>query len=129
MPHPVLTLQILQGELAVCRLDATVGLPGWTAASAFVSVTRTVDELSIVCDAGCVPPGVRNERGWQALQVQGPLDFGAVGILAAITGPLAEAGISLFALSTFDTDYVLVREASLPAATAALRAAGHIVRS
>jgi hypothetical protein len=88
-------------------------------------VTRTPDELSVVADEAAVPAGVRAERGWRALQVAGPLDFNLTGILASLAYPLARAGISLFAVSTFDTDYVLIKEDKLHDALAALQAAGH----
>ena len=93
----------------------------------FVSITRREDELSIVCADERVPAGVRAERGWRALEVEGPLDFGMVGILHALTGPLARAGISVFAVATFDTDVLLVREETLSRAVDALREAGYVV--
>src|SRR5206468_8549222 len=87
---------------------------------AFVSVTRTPDELSIVCPDEAVPPDVEVESGWRALKVPGPIPFDQVGVLAALATPLAAAGISTFAVSTYDTDYVLVREPDLERALAAL---------
>ena len=95
----------------------------------FISVTTTTDEISIVCEERLVPAGARVERGFAALRVVGTLDMGLVGILGSIAGPLADAGIPIFAVSTFDTDYVLVRAAFVEAATAALRAAGHRVEN
>ena len=91
------------------------------------SVTRTAAELSIVAPSAAVPPEVRAERDWRALRVAGPLDFALTGILASLAAPLADAGVSIFALSTYDTDYVLVRHPQLDVALAALRAAGHTV--
>lgn len=119
-------LRALPAELAVCRLpaDAPATAPG---AGALWSVTRTADELSIVCPVADAPAGAEVERGWRALQVAGPLDFALTGVLAAVAVPLAEADVSIFAVSTYDTDYVLVREAALPAAAEALRLAGHDV--
>jgi uncharacterized protein len=119
-------LRALPGELAVCRLpaDAPAPAPG---AGPLSSVTRTADELSIVCPAEDAPAGAEFERGWRALRVAGPLDFALTGVLAAVAAPLAEAEVSIFAVSTYDTDYVLVREAALPAAAEALRRAGHDV--
>jgi uncharacterized protein len=112
--------------LAVCRLPANTPVPA-PKAGALWSVTRTADELSIVCPVAEVPAGAEVERAWRALQVAGPLDFALTGVLAAIAVPLAEADVSIFAVSTYDTDYVLVREAALPAAAEALRRAGHDV--
>jgi hypothetical protein len=120
---------LLPGLLAVCRLDPAEPLPAWAlpGASALVSITRTAGELSVVCAQEAVPDGVRSERDWRCLMVEGPLDFSLTGVLAALLTPLAEAGVSIFALSTFDTDYLLVRAAQLDTAIAALSAAGHVV--
>ena len=110
---------------AVVRLDAGEAIPDWAWKGTFCSITRTNVELSIVCEESLVPAVVANvERGFRALAVEGPLDFSLTGILAAIASPLAAAGISLFAISTFDTDYVLVRAGRLDDALGALRAAG-----
>lgn len=91
------------------------------------SVTRTPDELSVVIAESAVPPEVRAEREWRALKVAGLLDFGLVGVLASLTAPLASAGVSVFVLSTFDTDYLLVRDPDLPRAVAVLRDAGFTI--
>lgn len=101
-------LQLLSGHFAVCRLDARENVPAW-ACGEVVSITRTSEELSIVCDESVVPAGVRCERGWRCLMVEGPLPFEMTGIAAAIAAPLAAAEISIFIVSTFDTDYVLVK--------------------
>jgi hypothetical protein len=127
MIHHRLALVALPGAFAVCRLAPDAPVPGWAATAPFLSVTRTADELSVVCPEGAVPDGVRCERGWQCLRVAGTLDFALVGVLAALLEPLAAAGISVFALSTFDTDYLLVRQGELGRAVEALRAAGHTV--
>jgi hypothetical protein len=119
-----LTLALLTGGYAVCRLPADAPVPAW-AAGELVSVTRTADELSVVSLEGGVPADVRVERGWRCLRVAGTLGFELVGVLAALLAPLAGAGVGVFALSTFDTDYLLVKEADLARAVAALRAAGH----
>lgn len=117
-------LLLLPQRLAVCRLAPDAAIPSW-AAGPFFSITRTADELSVVCPEDAVPADVRCESGWRAFQVAGPLDFSLTGILAAIAAPLAAAGVSIFAVSTFDTDYVLVKEANLARAIDALREAGH----
>ncbi len=111
----------------MCRMDRDGGVPAWAMRGDFSSITRTDDELSIVCPESAVPVGVRAERGWRALRVAGVLDFSLVGVLASLAVPLAGAGINLFAVSTFDTDYLLVREPDLARAVAALRGAGHEV--
>ena len=123
-------LRVLPGELAVARLAADAPVPGWASlapADGLVAITRTARELSVVCPDGDVPAGVTAERGWRALEVLGPLDLALTGILAALVAPLADHGVAIFAIATYDTDYVLVRTAQLDAALAALRGAGHRV--
>jgi GNAT superfamily N-acetyltransferase len=125
---PPLTLTVLNDSLAVCRLGADDPVPTWALAGRFCSITRTADELSILCRQNAVPEGVRCERGWRCLRVAGVLPFSAVGVLASLAAPLAEAGISLFAVSTFDTDYLLVKAGDLARACETLRNAGHSIR-
>ena len=119
----ILQLTVMPGTLAVCRLDAGDPLPGWADNREFCAIVRTRQELSVVCPARQVPLGVRAESGWRALRVAGPVDFALTGVLAALAAPLARAQVSLFAISSYDTDYLLVRD--LPHALAALTAAGH----
>jgi len=114
--------------MAVARLPAAASLPDWATSSPFFSITRTPDELSLLCPEEVVPEEVRAERGWRCFQVAGPLDFGLVGVLASLLAPLQEAKVSVFALSTYDTDYLLVKEAQLARAVEALSAAGYIIR-
>jgi hypothetical protein len=118
-------LSVLPGTLAIVRLSADATLPPWSTQGTFFSVTRTSDELSVVCTARQVPPGIAAETGWRALKLAGPFALSEVGVLAALAAPLAKANVSLFVISTFDTDYLLVSANQLPAAIAALRDAGH----
>src|SRR5690349_13783061 len=123
-----LTLTVLAETFAIARLDPAAAIPSWAlAADGFVSITRTRDEVSIVCAESNVPEGVQASRAWRCLRVAGPLDFTLVGVLASLASPLAAAGISTFAVSTYDTDYLLVREHDLAAAIRALCGAGHVV--
>jgi hypothetical protein len=123
-----LALRVLPEPLGVARLDEHAPLPAWAfSGRGIAAVLRREGELTVVCASERVPAGVRVEDGWRALEVVGPLDFALTGILAGLAGSLAAAKISLFALSTFDTDVLLVREARLGAAVAALRGAGHDV--
>jgi len=116
-------------RLAVCRLDASAVVPDWLSdARGFVSVTRTTDELSIICPDELVPPDVRCERGFRLLKVEGPLPFDAVGIIARLARVLAAAEISVIPVGTFDTDYILIRGHACERAIAALRDAGFEVR-
>jgi len=123
-----LTLDVLPGSYAICRLEADAALPQWIA-GAFTSITRTASELSIVCDDASVPAAVKAERRYRGLAVRGPLEFSLVGILAGLSGVLAAASVSIFAVSTHDTDYLFVRGEDLERAVAALRGAGHTVVS
>jgi len=125
-----LILKLIEGRFAVCRLDPTASIPSdlLKPNHEFISITRTADELSIVCPESLAPAGAKIEGGWRALKVQGPLDFSLTGIIAALTAPLAEAKISVFAVATFDTDYILVREADLERAIAALEVSNRVER-
>ncbi len=124
-----LPLAVLDGAYAVCRLPAQAEVPAWVPTTGFVSVTHTAEELSIVCAETAVPAEVRSERGFSILKIEGPLDFALTGILVDVASPLADAGISIFALSTFDTDYIMVRSHDLVAAVAVLEAAGHRIHA
>ncbi len=123
-----LQLATLPFTLAICRLDPTSPFPAWSVPSRFLAIVRTDEELSLVCEQTLAPPDVVCERDWRALKVAGPLDFALTGILARLAGPLADAGIPIFVISTYDTDYLLVKGEQLPAASAALCAAGCTVR-
>ncbi len=122
-----LRLSMLEGQVSVCRLDPSSGIPNWAVTGGLFSVTRTAEELSVVCPESVVPEDVRCEKGWRALKLEGPFEFSEVGVLASLTAPLAEAGIAIFAISTFDTDYVLVKKERLDLAVAALRDRHHEV--
>jgi hypothetical protein len=123
-----LKLTVLPNIFAVCRLDAGAVVPTWATSGEFFSITRTAEELSVVCLQSLVPDGVRCERDWRCVQVDGPIPFSAVGVLASLVEPLAEAGVSVFAMSTFDTDYLLVKAVDLERSIDAWRKVGHIVR-
>jgi hypothetical protein len=126
--RPRLPLELLPDTLAICRLPADAPLPPWASTgSNFVTISRTPEELSITAVQRAIPSGVRCERDYRAVRVRGPLSLDLIGILASIAEPLAEAGLSIFAISTFDTDYVLVKDRDLEAAVAALERAGHQV--
>ncbi|MFM8320199.1 MAG: ACT domain-containing protein [Chloroflexota bacterium] len=120
-------LIILPDRLAVCRLAADAPFPDWARPGDLLALVQTRDELCVVCAERYAPPEVRAERGYVALMVQGPLDFSLTGVLASIAAPLAKAGVSIFAISTYDTDYVLVREDALERAVNALTGAGFLV--
>ncbi len=123
-----LEMVALMPRFAVCRLDPSEQIPAWAGRDGFLTISWSPDELSVVCAEEMVPEGVRCELGWRALKLQGPFDFALTGILLAVLAPLAEARIGIFAISTFDTDYVLVKEEHFGRAVDALAAAGHRVR-
>ena len=119
-------LSILSERFAICRLPPQQSLPSWFSyAGTLVSVTCTSDERSIVCPEEFVPQDVQSERGWKVIKVLGPLDFSLTGILASLAIPLANKQIPLFALSTFDTDYLLVKEIFIQQAQDVLAQSGH----
>ena len=122
-----LELTLLPERFAISRLAADAPVPEWATQGPFFSVTRTGDELSVVTELSRVPVGVHSQPGWRVLKVHGPFDLSEIGVLASLAAPLAEAKISLFAVSTFDTDYLLVASEALRAAIAALERAGHTI--
>ena len=122
-----LELSLLPERFAISRLAADSPIPAWATQGPFFSVTRTGDELSIITGLSRVPVGIQSQPGWRVLKVRGPFVLSEIGVLAALATPLAEAKISLFAVSTFDTDYLLVASETLPAAVAALERAGHTI--
>jgi hypothetical protein len=126
--HPQ-TLFLLFETFAVCRLEKGSPVPQWVPTEPFFSVTGTADELSIVCPAEVVPAEIQADRGWRCFKLQGPFPFSLTGILNSITVPLAEGGIGIFAISTYDTDYVLVKEENLQQALSILTDAGHTIHS
>lgn len=120
-----LTLSVLPGRYAICRLGPDEPIPDWAGAGDFISITRTGDELSIVCAEISVPQGMKSDGDWRCLKAEGPLDLSLTGVLASLANPLAEARINIFAVSTFDTDYLLVKEEFLSRAAEVLVRAGH----
>jgi hypothetical protein len=120
-------LVVLKPEFAVCRFGPEALVPTWVDHGCFWSVSRTAEELSIVCEGAQIPSGVQSEKGFSCLKVVGPLELSSVGVMASLAGVLAERSVSLLALSTFDTDYLLVRQQDLPDAIDALRMGGHFV--
>jgi hypothetical protein len=112
---------------AICHLAPDAAVPEWATQGQFVSITRTSDELSVIAEMAFVPTGLRSEVSWRVLKVRGPFDFSEVGVLASLVEPLAATGVSVFAISTFDTDYLLVQTSQLDEAVAGLRNASHTV--
>jgi uncharacterized protein len=124
-------LDLLRGEFAIVQLDAGTSLPAWAEPNGheeFHSNTQTLAGLSIVCESSRVPEETTVERGWRCLKVAGPLEFSLVGVLASLAEPLARASVPIFVISTFDTDYVLIKTTSVHPAIEALESAGHVVR-
>ena len=120
-----LTWTLLPQRYTVCRLDTAEAIPQWATSGELFSITRTRDELSIICEDANVPDGLKVSRGWRCFALQGPFAFTEIGIAAAFTSVLAAAGVGVLVVSTYDTDLVLVAERDVDAATAALRNAGH----
>ena len=127
MIHKKLTLSLIPRSFAVCRLSPDSEIPQWAIRSAFYSVMKTPEELTVVCVEGNVPEGVKSEREWKVLQIEGSFDFSLTGIISSLAYPLAKADISIFVLSTYDTDCIMVKQNSLKKAISVLTAAGHRV--
>jgi uncharacterized protein len=125
MALSILTLSVLPERFAVCRLDSDDRIPEWALTGQFVSITRTEDELSLVLPEQRIPDGAKYDSGWRCLKCEGPLDLSLTGILASLASPLADADISIFALATYNTDYLLVKESSLELAITVLSEEGH----
>jgi uncharacterized protein len=119
---------LLTATFAVCRLERSAPVPGWVPREPFVSITRTADELSVVCDESAVPGGVGAARGWRCLKLEGPFDFSVTGLVASFASALADDGISLMLVCTYDTDYLLVRSPDLDRAIASLERSGYSIR-
>jgi hypothetical protein len=120
-----LPLSIMPGTYAVCRLNPQDATGQWTGSRGFVSVTRTGDELSVVCLQDDAPAGAAVERGYRLLKIEGPLSFSLTGVLASLVSPLADEQISVLAISTYETDYLLVRSDELTHTVDTLTRAGH----
>jgi uncharacterized protein len=121
-------LSVMQETFAICRLEKDALIPDWALAGRFVSITRTADELSIVAPETVIPSKTRGVRGWSCLKLEGTFELSSVGILASLTGALAHEGISVLALSTFETDYLLVKAEDLTHAIRALAEAGYQIQ-
>lgn len=109
MLHTQLTLIRMSDNLSICRLSVDENIPSWAISSAFFSITKTADEISLVVQQDIMPEGIKAERDYRALKIKGPLDFGLTGILSSLLAPLAQAHIPVFVISTYDTDYILVK--------------------
>jgi hypothetical protein len=124
-----LNLSIHPLNFAVCQLPTDASVPQQTLQAPFYALTRTEDELSLVVPENFAPPEAKVEAGWRCLKVVGPLDFALTGILANLATALAEAGVAIFAISTYDTDYILVKAVDLETAIQSLQAVGHHVNA
>jgi hypothetical protein len=125
MTNQSLNLSVLKEHLAICRLDASFTIPEWATAGEFLNITRTDDELSIVCNEENVPDDVKCDKGYIAVKFEGPFDFSMTGVLVSVAKPLANVGISILAFATYDTDYILIKKDVKQAAINAIVAAGH----
>ena len=115
----------MEGRYAIAKFPCAATIPAWATDAAFFSVTRTLDELSIVTGEASVPAEVNASRGWRMLKVHGPFSFDETGVVSALANPLARVGVGIFVISTFDTDYLLVRHEEIPVAVETLEHAGH----
>jgi hypothetical protein len=120
-------LSLLAETFTICHLAAGAAVPEWATQGQFFSITRTSEELSVIAETVLIPERLRTEVSWRVMKVHGPFDLSEVGVLASLVAPLAAAGVSVFTISTFDTDYLLVQSIQLLEALTTLRNAGHTV--
>ena len=123
----MVNLKRLAGNYAICRLDAAAPIPAWADGEGFASISRTRDELSIVCLAERVPPDIRQDGGWTGYRFIGPFAFDETGIVSSVIGPLSQNGLGIFVVSTFDGDHLLLKTETIDRAEAVLVASGHTV--
>jgi hypothetical protein len=122
-----MNLTVLENRVGVVRLNNSDSIPSWATQGNFWSITRTEDELSVVTDEHVIPKDLKAELDWRLIKVIGPLDFSMVGVLSSLAEPLAKKSISIFVISTFDTDYLMVQDKNLTAAIETLKTVGHLV--
>ena len=125
MQNRQLQLTLLKDEFAICSLETAAAIPDWAVAASPCLITRTAKELTIVCPQHITPAGIPGERNWRCFRIDGSFDLNQVGVISSIATPLARAEISIFVISTYDTDYFLVKSQFLEAAAAALAETGH----
>ena len=122
-----LKLTSLEGDYAICQIDTQASIPQWASMGDLYSITRTQDELSIICLHEQIPEHISCQAGWRVLKIEGPFSFDEIGVLASLTAPLAAAQISLLTISTFDTDYIFIQAENYDQALRVLQSAGHQV--
>lgn len=125
---PSITLTELAGDYGIVRLSADTAIPAWVDGAGLVSISRTQDELSVLCLAARIPDSVKPDPGWTAFKFEGPFAFNEHGILLSVISPISGAGIGVFVISTFDTDYLLVKTENAARVRGLLTAAGHTLR-
>lgn len=125
--HRKLRLQLLQGKYAISRLNGCAPVPAWVEGEGFVAVSRSDDELSVLCQADRVPEDIQTDRGWICLKLVGPFDLHETGIALSVVQPLSEGGIGVFLVSSYDGAHLLIKDADLLHAQMLLQNAGHIV--
>lgn len=127
MVDPGRSLSLMESSFAICRLDKNAAIPTWAYNGELFSITKTPDELSIVCPQTSVPEGADCETGWRCLKVESPFEFDLTGAISSIAAPLAEVDVSLFVVATQDSDYLMVKETDLERTVLMLSQAGHWV--
>ena len=124
-----INLTVTDGLYSIIKLPPEAAIPQWALESAFFSITKTGDELSVVAESGCAPKGLDADAGWRTLKIEGVLDFSLVGVIAGISSVLAENNISVFVVSTYNTDYILIKKDNLDKAVRALKECGYGIQN
>jgi hypothetical protein len=120
-------MSVLKDDYIICRLDAFEGIPEWIKDSPFYSITQTSEELSVVCEKNTAQQKLTCEEDWKCMRIHGPLGFSETGIISTLTSMLAQNDISVFVISTYETDYILLKKMNLAKAAKILTDAGHEV--
>jgi hypothetical protein len=122
-----LQLSLLKDSYGVCEFPSTASIPEWALNASLCSVTRSKKELTIVCTQDVIPADIEYDSGWRCFRVDGSFDFNPIGVISSFAAPLAEAGVSIFVISTYDTDYILVKKEKVEQAVTVLTDCGHLV--
>ena len=122
-----LKLSLLEDFFGICVFENNAPIPDWVVAASFCSITRTEKELTVVCPQNIIPADIEHERDWRCFRIDGSFDLNQIGVISSLAAPLAQAGISIFVVSSYDTDYILVKEEKVEQAIAVLSGDGHSI--
>ena len=117
----------MEGSYGICVFESDTPIPDWAVTASLCSITRTDKELTVVCPQNIIPADIKHERDWRCFRIDGSFDLNQIGVISSLAAPLAQAGISIFVVSSYDTDYILVKEQKVEQAVAVLSDNGHSI--